>query len=68
MFDALRRWRAQRVLRTAAIPEALWRETIAALPFLAGYSAEDLGRLRDKVVLFLDAKSIVGARDSRSRR
>jgi Mlc titration factor MtfA (ptsG expression regulator) len=62
MFEALRRWREQRVLRNAAIPEALWREGVEALPFLAIYTDEELARLREKVVLFLDAKSVVGAR------
>ena len=61
MFDALRRYRRRRVLRTAALPDALWHDACAALPFLAGYTVEELARLRDLVVLFLDAKSIVGA-------
>jgi Mlc titration factor MtfA (ptsG expression regulator) len=61
MFDALRRYRRKRILRTAAIPDALWRDACSALPFLVAYSAEELARLRDLVVLFLDAKSIVGA-------
>ncbi|MCC6868443.1 MAG: zinc-dependent peptidase [Burkholderiales bacterium] len=61
MFEALRRWRRDRTLRSLAIPDALWREALAALPFLAIYTEAELERLRDKVVLFLDAKSIVGA-------
>ena len=61
MFDAFRRLRRRRVLRSAALPDALWTEACAALPFLAMYTAGDLARLRDLVVLFLDAKSIVGA-------
>ena len=61
MFDALRRYRRRRILRTSALPDALWREACDALPFLGIYSAEALARLRDLVVLFLDAKSIVGA-------
>ncbi|HSV18970.1 MAG TPA: zinc-dependent peptidase, partial [Casimicrobiaceae bacterium] len=61
MFQALRRWREQRVLRSAALPDALWREALEALPFSAIYTEEELARLRDKVVLFLNAKSIVGA-------
>jgi Mlc titration factor MtfA (ptsG expression regulator) len=60
VFDALRRYRQKRILRAAALPDALWREACTALPFLAMYSSEDLARLRDLVVLFLDAKSIVG--------
>ncbi len=62
MFEALRRWRQQRVLQRAALPDALWNDAVAALPFLAPYTPEELARLRDKVVLFLDAKSVVGAR------
>jgi Mlc titration factor MtfA (ptsG expression regulator) len=61
MFEALRRYRRKRILRNSALPDALWREAIGALPFLAIYSADALARLRDLVVLFLDAKSIVGA-------
>ena len=62
MFEALSRWRRRRVLRRAAIPDDLWRQAVRRLPFLAIYSGEELGRLREKVVLFLDAKAIVGAR------
>lgn len=61
MFAVLRKWRRQRVLRRAAIPEALWRQALGALPFLSRYSSDEQARLRAKVVLFLDAKTIVGA-------
>lgn len=61
MFDALRRLRRKRILRTAALPDSLWRAACDALPFLAIYADEERTRLRDLVVLFLDAKSIVGA-------
>jgi MtfA peptidase len=61
MFDALRRYRRNRILRTAALPDALWRDACRALPFLAPYTPDEFVRLRDLVVLFLDAKSIVGA-------
>jgi Mlc titration factor MtfA (ptsG expression regulator) len=62
MFDALRRWRRRRVLARASIPDALWNDALARLPFMAILDDDELARLRDKVVLFLDAKSIVGAR------
>ncbi|HZQ59698.1 MAG TPA: M90 family metallopeptidase [Casimicrobiaceae bacterium] len=62
MLEALRRWRARRVLRSARIPDDLWRDAISALPFVDMYDEAELSRLRDLVVLFLDAKSIVGAR------
>ena len=61
MFEALKRFRRQRVLRKAALPEALWSEACRALPFLAGYTQDEMARLRDLCVLFLDAKGIVGA-------
>jgi MtfA peptidase len=63
MFDTLRKWRQQRVLRNAAIPDTLWREALESLPFVAIYTDEELARLRAKVVLFLTEKSIVGARE-----
>jgi Mlc titration factor MtfA (ptsG expression regulator) len=62
MFDALSKWRQRRVLRRTAIPDPLWEEAVSLLPFLALYTDEELRALRDKVVLFLEAKAIVGAR------
>jgi len=62
MFDAIRKWRRGRVLRSAAIPDPLWDEALAALPFLDLYIPDELQRLRALAVLFLDAKGIVGAR------
>jgi Mlc titration factor MtfA (ptsG expression regulator) len=61
VFDAIRKWRERRVLRTSAIPDDLWREAIDAQPFLAIYSKDEIARLRQKVVLFLSAKGIFGA-------
>jgi Mlc titration factor MtfA (ptsG expression regulator) len=62
MFDAISRWRQRRVLRRAALPDSLWNDAIRQLPFLVIYDDSAIGRLREKVVLFLDAKGIVGAR------
>lgn len=61
MFEAIRKWRERRVLASSAIPEELWREALEALPFLAVYTETELERLRERVVLFLNDKSIVGA-------
>ena len=61
MFQALRNWRERRILASSAIPDALWREAVEALPFLGIYTPAELERLRERVVLFLHAKSIVGA-------
>jgi Mlc titration factor MtfA (ptsG expression regulator) len=62
MFDAMRQWRRKQVLKSSAIPDALWNEAVARLPFLGIYDDDELARLRGKTVLFLDAKAIVGAR------
>ena len=62
MWGALSRWRQRRILRHAAIPDVLWREAVGQRPFLAIYDDGELERLREKVVLFLHAKGIVGAR------
>ena len=62
MFEALRHWRRKQVLKSSAIPDSLWNEAVRQLPFLAIYDAEAMARLREKAVLFLDAKGIVGAR------
>jgi len=61
MFEALRRWRRNRILANSAIPDDLWRESLEALPFLAIYTESELSRLRERVVLFLNDKSIVAA-------
>ena len=61
MFEVIRKWHERRVLRRAALPDELWRAALAAQPFLAIYDDGELARLREKVVLFLSGKSIVGA-------
>ncbi|MHB8494169.1 MAG: M90 family metallopeptidase [Casimicrobiaceae bacterium] len=62
VFDALKRFRRQRVLRKSALPDALWSDACRALSFLAAYTPDEMARLRDICVLFLDAKGIIGAR------
>jgi Mlc titration factor MtfA (ptsG expression regulator) len=62
MLDTLRNWQRRRVLAQSAIPEALWREALETLPFLAIYTDAELSRLRDLVVLFLSSKGVVAAR------
>ena len=63
MFERFRAWRRRRVLATHALPDMLWDEAIAMLPFLDIYEDGELGALRDRVVLFLAEKGIVGAND-----
>jgi len=51
------------VLATHALPDELWDEAAALLEFLDIYDDAELARLRDRVVLFLAEKGIVGARE-----
>lgn len=60
MFEAIRNWRRRRMLAKTAIPDVLWRQGLEALPFLAIYTEDELRRLRERVVVFLTEKSIVG--------
>ena len=63
MFERYRSWRRRRVLATHALPDELWDEAISMLSFLDIYDDAELAALRDKVVLFLAEKGIVGAQD-----
>jgi hypothetical protein len=61
MLDWLKRRRAARTLAQRAIPDALWRLTLARFPFLAARSAKDVARLRELTTLFLAQKEFTGA-------
>jgi Mlc titration factor MtfA (ptsG expression regulator) len=61
MFEALRNWRRERVLKRSPIDEGAWRRVVARYPFIRSLPDEDRARLRDLTVLFLHEKSIVGA-------
>lgn len=49
------------MLERRAIPDASWRECLAALPFVAARPPEQLERLRRMASLFLDRKEFSGA-------
>ena len=55
------RWRRKRSLARRAIPDELWRLTLARFPFLAARDATDLAELREMATLFLDRKEFAGA-------
>jgi Mlc titration factor MtfA (ptsG expression regulator) len=61
LFERLRRRKEARSLERRAIPEPLWRWTVARLPFLARRSVDDLIELRRLASLFLDDKEFTGA-------
>jgi Mlc titration factor MtfA (ptsG expression regulator) len=60
-WHALRQRQERRALERRAIDDGLWRQTVAALPFVARRPAQDLERLRRMVSLFLDRKEFSGA-------
>jgi Mlc titration factor MtfA (ptsG expression regulator) len=60
MLDWLKRRRTARTLERRAIPDALWRLTLARFPFLAARSADDIAQLRDMATLFLAEKEFTG--------
>ena len=61
MRDWLKRWRTARTLERRAIPDALWRLTLARFPFLAARADEDIATLREMSTLFLADKEFTGA-------
>ena len=61
MFQALRNWRRQRILKRSTLDDGAWRSALERYPFTRSLSAEDRSRLRDLTVLFLHEKSIGGA-------
>ena len=56
-----RRWRRTRTLERRAIPDALWRQTLARYPFLAARSEARVTALREMATLFLAHKEFGGA-------
>jgi Mlc titration factor MtfA (ptsG expression regulator) len=61
VFQAFKRWRRNRILKRAAIDEALWRAVLERYPFTRALSGEERAHLRERAILFLHEKSIVGA-------
>ena len=61
MLDWLRRRRDARTLERRAIPDALWRLTLARFPFLGRRSEAELAALRELTTLFLADKEFSGA-------
>ncbi|HEU5295202.1 MAG TPA: M90 family metallopeptidase [Burkholderiaceae bacterium] len=53
--------REQRIVQRRAISDALWLDTLTALPFLTRWSDADLAKLRRLASLFLDEKEFSGA-------
>lgn len=61
MLDWWKRRRDARTLERRAIPDELWRLTLARFPFLAQRPAADVAALRELATLFLAKKEFTGA-------
>lgn len=53
----------RRKLDRYAIPDALWERTVAGLPFVQRYPADDMARLRELATLFIAQKEYSTAHD-----
>jgi len=62
VLDWYRRWRTARTLDRRAIPDDLWRLTLARFPFLDLPDPTQAQRLRELSTLFLAAKEFTGTR------
>ncbi len=62
MSGLLKTWQRKRALRRTALDPALWRHVTRGLPFLHGLTPEEMRRLHDCTVLFLNEKEMHGAR------
>ena len=63
MFQFIRNWLDRRALQRSTITSAQWAEAFAALPLLAGLSAEEKDRLKELAILFIHHKVFEGAHD-----
>jgi len=61
MLATLRNWRRERILRRSSLDDREWRTVLERYPFTRVLSTEERARLRERVILFLHEKSIVGA-------
>ena len=60
-LQALAQQRISQALARRPVSDALWRSTLATLPFISGLPSADLQRLRSLASLFLDSKEFSGA-------
>jgi Mlc titration factor MtfA (ptsG expression regulator) len=57
-----RKWRRERILKRSAFDDRLWESVLDRYPFTRALTAAERARLREWAILFLEEKSIVGAR------
>lgn len=61
MVWSFRNWRRKRIRQRDTLPDSAWNDAVASLPLLGGLSGDELGRLRELVILFLREKELVAA-------
>jgi len=61
LFNPLKRWWHQRIIRRSVVTGAQWNKAFSALPLLDRLSADDRQRLRELAILFMHGKSFSGA-------
>jgi len=61
MFEALANWRRERILRRSTLEAGTWQAVLDRYPFMRALNRDERARLRERVILFLHEKSIVGA-------
>jgi Mlc titration factor MtfA (ptsG expression regulator) len=62
MFETFRNWRRERILKRPPFDDHMWSAVLGRYPFTRPLSPQERFRLRDQVILFLDEKTVVGAR------
>ncbi|MBI3776327.1 MAG: zinc-dependent peptidase, partial [Gammaproteobacteria bacterium] len=58
---SFRNWRRARVLKRARLDEHRWQSALSRVALTRGFSADELCRLRELVILFLHEKSVEAA-------
>jgi len=62
MFNFITRWLNRRIIHNSTISDEQWQRAISTLPILDGLNANELRRLKELCILFIDAKEFEGAR------
>lgn len=62
MFELIDHWLNRRIIKRSTITDEHWNKAISSLPLLQGLTGDELQRLKELSILFIDAKEIEGAR------
>ena len=62
MFEFISHWLNRRIIKNSPITEDQWQQAFLVLPLLQGLTKEELKRLKELSILFIDAKEFEGAR------